>query len=120
MIFVGAVPEYQKFGAYLDADVFVTPRFYGLPLTFLEAMLCGTPIVTTKGGDRIGWIDNNVGLVSEHSEQGLASAIRRILTDDVLAMRLRTNASESISEFDWARICDSIERLYENITGGRE
>lgn len=51
--------EKEKMMAFIDADVFVTPRFYGFPITFLEAIACGTPIVTTNAGDFIEGIDND-------------------------------------------------------------
>jgi len=53
------VEKKDKLAALVDSDVFVTPRFYGFPVTFLEACLAGCPIVTTS--DKLDWIHKNVG-----------------------------------------------------------
>ncbi|WP_243668646.1 glycosyltransferase [Methanoculleus chikugoensis] len=84
----GFVSKEEKMAAYTDADVFVTPSFTGFPVTFLEACLCGTPIVTTGGkGDLLGWIDNTVGFNTGYTPEALAGAIGRLLTDEALRER---------------------------------
>lgn len=54
--------EEEKIMAFIDADVFVTPVFYGFSSTFLEAMACGVPIITTNKGDFIDGINRLVAI----------------------------------------------------------
>ena len=116
VLFTGAISENDKIAAYLDSDVFVTPSFYGFPLTFLEAMACGVPIITTKKGDFIEGIDNEIGYVVEYNDLELENALFKILSDDELRERFKRNAKEKINEFDWNSIVDRIEQVYKEGT----
>lgn len=117
VVMTGSVSESLKYGAYSDADVFVTPEFYGFPLTFLEAMLFGAPIVTTDKGDRLEWIDGNVGFVADNSADGLSSAILKILMNESLAKAIRVREAGTIVGYDWSMICDSVDHIYAEIVG---
>ena len=47
----GYVPEADKAALLTGADVFAYPsRYEGFGLPVLEALACGTPVVTTTGG----------------------------------------------------------------------
>ena len=49
----GYVPESDKAALLTGADVFAYPsRYEGFGLPVLEALACGTPVVTTTGGSR--------------------------------------------------------------------
>ena len=115
IIFTGFISGKDKLSAYVDADVFVTPSFYGFPLTFLEAMACGVPIITTDKGDFIEGIDNEVVFVVRYTEKELENALFRILTDDELRERFRRNCREKISEYDWEVIVNKIEGIYSSV-----
>jgi hypothetical protein len=72
------------------ADVVVMPsRWEGLPLTALEALASGTPLVATnvRGLRELLTDGENALLVSEEPD-ALAAAIRRVLEDPGLATRL--------------------------------
>lgn len=58
---------------YSDADVFVNPTYSdNFPTTNLEALACGTPVITYKTGGSPEAIDENTGAVVE---QGNVSAL---------------------------------------------
>jgi len=112
-IFTGPISESDKIDAYEDADVFVTPSFTGLPLTFLESCACGTPIVTTHNGDDIDWIDGNVGYVVNYDKNDLAAAISNILLDDRTRAEFKANCRKLAHEqFAWPSVVDKIEETY--------
>ncbi len=115
VLFTGNISENDKIAAYVDADVFVTPSFYGFPLTFLEAMACSVPIITTKKGDFIEGIDNEIGYVVEYNEIELEKALFKILSDDELRERFKRNAKGKIREYDWNAIVDRIEHVYKEV-----
>lgn len=72
------------------ADVVVMPsRWEGLPLSALEALASGTPLVATnvRGLRELVTDGENALLVPEEPE-ALAAALRRVLEDPELAMRL--------------------------------
>lgn len=112
--FTGFVTKEDKMAAYVDADVFVTPSFTGFPMTFLEACLCGTPIVTTDKGDFLDWIDGEVGFVVKYNQEELAEAILRILCDDELRRRFAERGQELVqSRYNWGAIVKEIEAIYQ-------
>jgi len=65
---------------YSAADVFVNPTFEdSYPTTNLEAMACGTPVITYNTGGSVESIDDNTGfIVEKHDVEGLKHAILKI------------------------------------------
>ena len=118
-MFTGFVDTQEKKSAFVDSDVFVTPRFYGFPITFLEACICGIPITTTSDGDKIDWIDGNVGYVVDYNRDHLKKAISKILNDKELRMKFGKRGKYLITtQFSWGKIIKKIEELYlQSITG---
>lgn len=116
VLLTGSVSEENKLAAYVDADVFVTPSFYGFPITFLEAMACRVPIITTNKGDFIEGIDNEVGFIVHYDEKELENAMFKILTDGELKEKIRRNAKEKIKGYDWDKIVYMIEEVYKEVT----
>lgn len=82
VVFTGPIYERNKLEAYVDADVFVTPSFYGFPVTFVEACACGIPIITTQAGHKLNWLDGQAGFVVSHSEEHLNNAIWHMLSSE--------------------------------------
>lgn len=116
VIFTGFVSKEDKMAAYTDADVFVTPSFTGFPVTFLEACLCGTPIVTTGKGDLLGWVDNTVGFTTAYTPEALAGAIGHLLADDALRAGFGEQAKELVrTRYNWPAIVRDIETFYARI-----
>jgi len=114
--FTGFVSIRDKLGALLDADVFVTPSFYGFPITFLEACAIGTPIITTSLGDTLERIDGKVGYVTRPTPQDLAEAVYRIISDDKLRRKFSRNCVKVVrSNFSLKRIVERLERVYEEV-----
>jgi glycosyltransferase involved in cell wall biosynthesis len=72
------------------ADVVVMPsRWEGLPLTALEALASGTPLVATNvRGLRELLADGEDALLVPEEPEALAAALRRLLDDPELAARL--------------------------------
>lgn len=116
VLFIGPIYEKEKLNAYIDADVFVTPSFYGFPVTFIEALACETPIITTDKGDKIDWIDNNVGYVVGYDKDQLSEAILNILFDDDLKKRFGHHGKNLVrTMFNWELIINQIENIYNNL-----
>ncbi len=114
--FIGFVSPEDKQKALIDAEVFVTPSFSGFPLTFLEACAAGVPIVTTTLGDRLNWIDKQVGFVTSPAPSDLSKAIYAILQDQDLRKRFSRNCKSVVeSNFSIDIITRSILKLYEEI-----
>lgn len=115
VLFTGFVSNDEKKAAFVAANVFVTPTFYGFPVTFLEACACGTPIITTNKGDELTWIHDKVGYVVEYDEDHLRDAIFKILSNEGLRSRFGEEGKKIVrKDFGWNEIAGKIEQLYMN------
>ena len=113
VFFTGFISSEDKLKALVDADVFVTPSFYGFPLTFLEACAVGTPIITTSLGDTLEWINGNVGYVTPPNYSDLAEAIYRIVSANEICENFSNNCREIVrSEFAIEKVVDKLEQVY--------
>jgi glycosyltransferase involved in cell wall biosynthesis len=113
IIFTGLVSEEEKMMAFIDADVFVTPRFYGFPITFVESCACGLPIITTNEGDKLDWIHNKVGYVTDYNRDQLKDAILNILTNEKIRQEFGKKAKSLVcEEFNWLKIAGQVETVY--------
>lgn len=118
ILFCGYVDNEMKMEAYVDADVFVTPLFFGFPITFIEACLCGKPIVTTNKGDELDWIDEQVGYLTHYDEKSINMAIIKILTDMGLQKNFADNGKNIVrTRFNWEIIAKDVENQYKLISG---
>lgn len=80
---------------YQEADVFAMPSEYeGFGLSAMEAMACGTPVVTTDVQGFQEFVqDGETGILVEYgSPCQLAQAIRRLAEDETLRSSITANA----------------------------
>jgi glycosyltransferase involved in cell wall biosynthesis len=118
VLFTGFISSEDKLSALVDADVFVTPSFYGFPITFLEACATGTPIITTTLGDTLEWINGNVGYVTQPKYRDLVKAIHTIISDDELHGKFSKNCLKIMrEEFSLEKVVERHEQLYKKVTG---
>lgn len=98
---------------YSAADLFTYPSQYeGFGLPVLEALACGTPVVTSNSSS-LPEVVGRAGLVIDPSdESSLAEAMRSVLTDGTLAARLRDAGPVQAAQFSWARSAAGCVRAY--------
>lgn len=114
--FTGFVEEERLPAYYSIADAFVLPTFgEGMPLTLLESMACGTPVVSTQSGSIPDFVDETVGeLVEPKSRSSLQSGIQRLLSRnlDEIGENCRNRA---VSEHSWGAMADATIDLYKEL-----
>ena len=100
-------------------DVFVLPSLYeGLPLSVLEAMAAGRPVVATAiSGTDEAVIDGVTGLLVPPADAGaLAAALNRLLSDRELAARLAAAGRAAVNEkFSSDVMVRNTAQLYEEL-----
>lgn len=105
------------------ADVFVLPsRSEAFPNSVIEAMASGLPVVATATGGLLDLVDNGrTGiLVAPGDARGLAGAVRRLLGDRPLAIRLGEQARREIARrYSFDTMVASFEDLYASALGAR-
>jgi lipopolysaccharide/colanic/teichoic acid biosynthesis glycosyltransferase/glycosyltransferase involved in cell wall biosynthesis len=101
---------------YPDLDVLVvSSRNEGTPVSAIEAMASGCPVVATRVGGLPDLIDDGETghLVPSEDAPALAAAILRVLRDRDAARRMAEAACERVSErFRAERLIGDMERLY--------
>ena len=116
VIFTGTVSDSEKNEAFTDADIFVTPSFYGFPITFVEACAYGLPIITTDKGDKLEWIHNKVGYVVKYDKDQLSASISRVLESEDLRRKFGAEGRKLVEEkFNWGEIVKTLEEIYSNV-----
>ena len=99
---------------YSSCDLWLTAsRSEGFNLPALEAMACGTPVVSTKAGwPAEGVIDGFNGQLSEIDDvKGLANAMHEILRlPDGDWATMSANASQTMTTASWAESAKLLER----------
>jgi glycosyltransferase involved in cell wall biosynthesis len=112
--FLGDRPDVPALLA--SSDLFVLPSLWeGLPMALLEAMASMLPVVATDvAGSRQVVVDGESGLLVPPGDAGaLASAIRLLLADPVLAGTMGTAARERVvSSFSGAAQAARHAELY--------
>jgi glycosyltransferase involved in cell wall biosynthesis len=119
--FFGFVPARTLAALYRLASVFAFPSLYeGFGLPPLEAMACGTPVVTS----RISSIPEVVGdaavLVDPHSIEDIAGGIEVVLNDATLRAELVARGHERVQHFSWERSVKAIHAGYMRALGVAE
>ena len=103
--------------AFAAADLFLLPSlFEGTPLTLIQAMTSGLPIVTTATcGMKDVITDQQTGLlVPIRSREAVVSAIDRLRGDQSLRARLGQAArAEARVRYTWDRSAEPIHQAYE-------
>jgi glycogen(starch) synthase len=97
-----------------DAACFVNPADYESgPLTVLEAMACGTPVVTTATGLAVEMGSRPPLYLARADSQALATAMIAVLRDpDFAAVRARDARTLVATRFDWEHAVDRLEAVY--------
>ncbi len=109
--FMGAVPEEKLPALYRGAKALVFPSLYeGFGLPVLEAMACGTPVVTSNITAMPEVAGDAALLVNPTSVEQIAGAMKQVVSDQLLRGQLREkglqrSARKSLqrsAQFSWA------------------
>ena len=117
----GYVKEPQTMAKlYSAADVYLFPTLAdNCPLTAIESLACGLPVVTFETGGVPEIVENNkTGFVVEYKNgEMLSSALKKLLDDDDLRQKMSENAVEASKKFAKERMTQEYFELYKKIIG---
>jgi glycosyltransferase involved in cell wall biosynthesis len=112
--FTGFRKDIPDLLALLDLFVLCS-RTEGMPLTLLEAMAAGKAIVCTSVGGIPGILESEVNglLIPPEDEAGLAAALRKLIQDRSLAIRLGKQARRDAEQkYSIEKMVGDYETLY--------
>lgn len=88
-------------------DIFInTTDFDNHPISVIEAMALGLPVVSTNAGGLPFLIESYTDgiLVNKNDSDGFVNAIEKIISDNEMLSRITLNARKKVEGFDWAVI----------------
>ncbi len=116
--FLGFQPHETLAAFYRLARAFVFPSLYeGFGLPPLEAMACGTPVVTSNVSSLPEIAGGAALLVDPHDTDAIAEGIRRAVNDEALRADLIARGLARAREFSWAQSVAKIHRIYMEVAG---
>ncbi len=101
-----------------DAVVFAS-LWEGFGMPIVEAMACGTPVITSNLAAMPETAGNAALLVNPYSVEEIAAAMRRIATDADLRTLLRRRGLQRAPQFTWENTARKTLELYDQVAGDR-
>lgn len=117
IIETGFVPQKDLPAIYCGARVFAYPSLYeGFGLPVLEAMACGTPVITSNNSSMAEIAKDVAILVDPRNEAQIVKAIKLVLSLDM--EKYQTMVRESMRrarEYSWQRTARQTLGIYEKL-----
>jgi glycosyltransferase involved in cell wall biosynthesis len=116
MDFYSSMPDPLPY--YYSLDIYLNTSLHeGIPLSILEAMACGKPVVAPRVGGISEIITNGKSgiLVDERRAELFVEACLRLIEDNKYRKDIAANARKQVeSQFNDANMADSYSNLYLN------
>jgi len=116
VVFPGFVADEDLPALYNLADLFVFPSLYeGFGLPPLEALACGTPVITSDASS-LPEVMGEAGLMVEATDtEALAGAMKRVFEDDALREEMVAKGMKQAKKFTWEQAAAKLLSLYETL-----
>ena len=124
VVLPGYVPEEDVTVLYTHAQAFVYPSLYeGFGLPVVEAMACGTPVLTSRSSSLAEIGEGAALLVDPHDERAIADGLEALATDRDLHARLSAEGRKRAQSYSWERTgretVAAYREAYDETRGGR-
>lgn len=104
--------------AYNAAEAFVFPSLYeGFGFPPLEAMSCGTPVITSHTSSLPEVVGDAGLMVAPEDVAGLAEQMLRVAHDADLRARMRRDGFRQAARFSWERCAAETLAVYRTVLG---
>jgi glycosyltransferase involved in cell wall biosynthesis len=113
---LGYLPPAELPLCYNAAGLFVYPSLYeGFGLPPLEALACGTPVVTSNTSSLPEAVGDAALTVAPRDVAALAEAMARVLDDAALCARLRAAGPAWARRFTWRQTAEQTRGVYRRL-----
>jgi len=116
VIRVGFVPDEDLVALYNLATVYCQPSFYeGFGLPVLEAMACGTPVVTSKKASLPEIAGKAAIFIDPYDINDIANGLIAAIEDGGLREDLIAGGLKQAKKFSWEKVADETYKVYQEI-----
>ncbi|MDA3820130.1 MAG: glycosyltransferase family 4 protein, partial [Candidatus Delongbacteria bacterium] len=115
IIFHGYIRGKKKLNLFKNSDLFVFPSYSeGCPVSVLEALAAGLPIIFTEVGALPDILKNNINgiKVAKQSSKEIAEAIISLMDNETLRKNISIENLKYSSNFDLTIIHKKLETIY--------
>jgi glycosyltransferase involved in cell wall biosynthesis len=113
VVLTGYVPAEDLPLLYNAADIFAYPSLYeGFGLPVVEAMACGTPVLTSNVSCLPEIAGNAAHFVDPYDQAAMTHALVRLATDDAYRSELATRGLTRAHLFSWERTAQQTLQVY--------
>lgn len=113
VLFIGYVPQEDLPALYRAADVFVYPSVYeGFGLPPLEAMACGTPVVTGNRSSLPEVVGEAGIMVDPYDPEAFALAMWNVLSSESLRAEMSQAGLKQAAKFSWDKMATEVLGVY--------
>jgi glycosyltransferase involved in cell wall biosynthesis len=117
VVFLDYVKQDDLGGMYAGAEAFVFPSLYeGFGLPLVEAMACGTPVVSGNTGATAEVAGVAGILVDPRSVKDLAEALEYVLTTQGIRQDLQERGLRRAQQYRWDRTARQISGIIEGVS----
>jgi len=111
--FIGFADESDLPSLYSGAICFAFPSLYeGFGLPILEAMRCGTPVITSNISSLPEVAGNAALTINPYDIDELTDALEKIISDSVLRDTLIKKGYERVQQFTWESSAQKLVNIY--------
>jgi len=116
VFFTGYISDEDLPAVYNGADLFCFPSLYeGFGLPVLEAMACGTPVVTSNTSSLPEVAGDAALLVDPYQVEEITTAMQTVLEDAALALELKEKGLKRAKQFTWEKTARETLEVYKGI-----
>ena len=114
--YLGKPDEETLVQLYSAADCLMAPSLYeGFGLTILEAMACGTPVITANVSAMPEVAGDAAILVNPQSIDEIVQAVRNLYTDPGKRQELARSGLDRVQQFTWENTAEQVAQVYEKV-----
>ncbi|HOO40830.1 MAG TPA: glycosyltransferase family 1 protein, partial [Syntrophales bacterium] len=114
--FMGRVPEGDLPGLYRGALALIFPSLYeGFGLPVVEAMACGTPVLTSNTTSLPEVAGDAALLVDPTSVEQIKGGIERLCSDPELRRMLSEKGLQRVKLFKWENVADKVKTVLQKM-----
>ena len=116
IMFVGTPDEITLLNLYNAADALLAPSLYeGFGLTILEAMACGTPVISANVSSLPEVAGDAAILVNPLDVQAIADAVCALQSDEKLRQSYIAKGLARAKQFSWRSSTEQVVQVYDSL-----